>query len=153
VLVEDKRPTNGTHAEAQVLATAVAAFQFNNRLREKNGLKPLKKMIIPSIIMSGTRPTFYLVPVTTQLSEAVRTGQYPTTQIKVLQCPTIVKDMEGASIVGMEDVEYRRFALQRFLAFKELARGHWRDILKGVTNYSYLSHEFMERKLLLTLMG
>ena len=33
---------------------------------------------------------------------------------------------------GMEDVEYRKLALKRFLAFKALAEIHWRRILEGV---------------------
>jgi len=34
--------------------------------------------------------------------------------------------------VGMEDIEYRKLALQRFLVFKVLAKSHWERILEGV---------------------
>jgi hypothetical protein len=41
-------------------------------------------MTIPCITMSGTRPTFYLVPVTQELSTAVIGGVYPATETTVL---------------------------------------------------------------------
>ena len=88
-------------------------------------------MTIPCITMTGTQPDFYLVPVTTTLSNIVITGQRPATQTKVLHCPTGVINMWRAS-VGMEDREYRKIALKRFLAFKELVKGHWAQILEGV---------------------
>jgi hypothetical protein len=55
VLVEDKTLNNRTDAEAQVIAEAIAAFQFNNRKRKEHGLDPLDAMTIPAITMSGTR--------------------------------------------------------------------------------------------------
>jgi hypothetical protein len=73
--------------------------------------------------MSGTRPTFYLVPVTTVLSQAVIEGQYPITNTCVLQCETPGRHAS----IGMEDVEYRKLAFKRFIAFKELADTNWAD--------------------------
>jgi hypothetical protein len=131
VLVEDKTLSNRTNAEAQVVAEAIAAFQFNNNKRRDYGLNPLDSMTIPCITMSGTRPTFYLVPVTTELSNAVITGQYPTTRTRVLRCATVATHMRRAS-TGMEDTEYRKLALKRFLAFKVLAKSHWVNVLEGV---------------------
>ena len=128
VLVEDKILSNRTDPGPQVIADAIAAFQFNNRKREGRGLDPLNVMTIPCITMNGTRPTFYLVPVTTELSNAVITGQYPATQTHVLRCATAAR----RASIGMEDLEYRRLALKRFLAFKALAKSHWSDILEGI---------------------
>jgi len=128
VLVEDKPNTNMTHAEAQVVADAIAAFQFNNRKREDHGLDPLDVMTIPCITMSGTCPTFYLVPVSSDLSDAVITGQYPATETQVLRCVTVATHIWR----GMEDTEYRRLALKRFLAFKGLAKRHWVRIVEGL---------------------
>ncbi|KIJ15760.1 hypothetical protein PAXINDRAFT_176326 [Paxillus involutus ATCC 200175] len=113
---------------ALVIAEAIAAFQFNNRKRKDRGLNPLNAMTIPCITMKGTRPTFYLVPVTTELSNAVITGQYPATQTQVLRCVTVAR----RASTGMEDTEYRKLALKRFLAFKALARSHWLRVLEGV---------------------
>jgi len=128
VLIADKALGNKTNAEAHVIADAIAAFQFNNNKRRDCGLDPLDSMTIPCITMSGTRPTFYLVPVTTELSNAVITGQYPSTRTRVLRCVTAL----GRATTGMENTEYRKVALKRFLAFKALAKSHWVHILEGI---------------------
>jgi hypothetical protein len=131
VLVAEKTLTNRADAEPQVVAEAIAAFQFNNRKRREHGLDPLDAMTMPCIAMTGTRPTFYLVPVTIELSHAVITGQYPAHQTCVLRCGTVPTYTQRAS-AGMEDAEYRKLALKRFLAFKTLSRSHWVRILEGV---------------------
>ena len=129
VLVKDNTFT-GSPAEAQVVAGAIATFQFNNMKREEYGLDPLNAMTIPCIIMSGTRPTFYLVPVTAELSEAVTCGWYPKHPTQVLRCETVAADQDAAA--GMENIEYRKLALKRLLAFKELAENHLVQILEGI---------------------
>jgi hypothetical protein len=131
VLVQDKTLSNRTDPETQVVADAIAVFQFNNRKRRELGLDPLDTMTIPCITMTGTRPTFYLVPVTIELSNAVITGQYHATQTRVLRSVTVATHIRRAS-TGMEDTEYRMLALKRFLAFKTLAKSHWVHILEGV---------------------
>jgi hypothetical protein len=123
VLVKDKTLTNRTSAVAQVIAVAIAAFQFNNKMRMDHGLDPLGAMTPPCITMNGTLPTFYLVTVTTELSNAVITGQYPATQTRVLTCATVPTHILRAG-TGMEDMEYRKLALKRFLGFKLLAKSH-----------------------------
>ena len=128
VLVEDKTIFNKTNLEAQVVAAAIAAFQSNNAKREASGLLPLNAMTIPGIAMTGTRPTFYLVPVTQNLSDAIILGQYPTTQTEVLKCVTT---RARTTSEGMENIEYRKLALKRLLAFKALAKSHWKQFLNG----------------------
>ena len=78
--------------------------------------------------MASTRPAFYLVPVTMELSDAVMSGRYPATQTQVLVCHTVGVRAE----TGMDDTEYRKLALKRFLAFKTLAKPHWEQILEGL---------------------
>jgi len=128
VLIKSRTLTNGANAEAQVVAEAVAAFQFNNKQRRDHGLNYLDVMTIPCIIMDGTRPTFYLVPVTAELNNAVITGQYPATQTQVLRCVTTATHTSA----GMEDPEYRKLALKRLSAFKTSAKNHWVHILEGL---------------------
>ena len=123
--------TNAVNAEAQAIAGAIAAFQFNNNKRREGRFDPLDAMVIPCITMTGTHPDFYLVPVTTSLSNAVITSQRPTTQTRVLHCPTIETRTQGAG-VGMEDTEYRKLALKRFLASRELVQRHRALIGKGI---------------------
>ncbi|KAF8952385.1 hypothetical protein BDZ97DRAFT_2083535 [Flammula alnicola] len=130
VLVEDKTIFNKTNPEPQVVAEAIAAFQSNNVKRRASGLPPLNAMTIPCITMTGTRPTFYLVPVTPELSDAIILGQYPATQTQVLQCVTTRVHARTTS-EGMENVEYRKLALKRLLAFKKLAKRHWEQFLNG----------------------
>ncbi|KAF8803098.1 hypothetical protein BYT27DRAFT_6743414 [Phlegmacium glaucopus] len=129
VLLEDEMFSNPADAQARVIAAAIAAYQFNNSKREARGLQRLDNMTIPCITMSGTRPTFYLVPVSEALSIAVMTGQYPQDETKVLKCVTVRGHQRASE--GMETLEYRWLALQRFLAFKALAKSHWATILDG----------------------
>ena len=124
VLIEDRTLSNRTDGEAQVIAEAIATFQFNNGNHKEHSLDPLNAMTIPAITMTGTRPTFFLVPVTSELSNTVITGQHPNTPTRVLQCATIFTHLWCAS-TGMEDMEYRKLALKHFLTFKMLAKNHW----------------------------
>lgn len=77
VVQADKANQNLQSPEAQVIAEAIAAFQHNNEKRRNRHLPPLDSMNIPCITMAGTRPCFYKVPVTKELSDAVISGQYP----------------------------------------------------------------------------
>ncbi|KAF8181815.1 hypothetical protein BJ912DRAFT_979211 [Pholiota molesta] len=115
--------------EAQVVATAIAAFRWNNRTRAQIGADPLRSMTFPCFNMAcRTRPTFYLVPVTEELSNAVLMGRYPTTATRVSRCETAPINDQTES-VGMEDPQYRRLALSRLVAFRELARSCWQKIV------------------------
>ena len=111
-----------------MVAEAIAAFQYNNTKRVARGQPTLEVMTIPCITMVGTNPTFYLVAVTKELSDAVKTGQYPPTQTRVLQCVTVPGHQRRVSD-GMADIEFRKLALRRFVAFKNLARSHWQHFL------------------------
>ncbi|KAH9970040.1 hypothetical protein BGW80DRAFT_1461651 [Lactifluus volemus] len=126
ILQEDK--TIFSQPEPQVIANAIAAYQYNNLQRGTRGLPALDAMTIPCITMAGTRPTFYLVPVTQALSIAVVTGQYPQTPTNVVKCVTSLGPNHSIG-EGMETLEYRRVALQRFIAFKSLAKEYWQIIL------------------------
>lgn len=132
VLLVLKTIFNKTNPEAQVVAEAIAAFQFNNEKRGASGLLPLNAMTIPCITMTGTRPTFYLVPVTQNLSDAIILGQYPVTRTQVLKCVTTrVHARTTGTSEGMENIEYRKLALKRLLAFKALTKSYWEQILNG----------------------
>lgn len=121
VLQGDKTMFGSTHPEPQVIAKAIAVYQYNNEERQTRGLVPLDAMTIPCITMVGTRPTFYLVPVTKMLSNAVVTGQYPEAPTEVVKCITPL-GYNHQTDGGMETPAYRQLAFQRFLAFKDLAK-------------------------------
>ncbi|KAK2460093.1 hypothetical protein APHAL10511_007891 [Amanita phalloides] len=114
--------------EAQVIAEAIAVYQHNNMKRQRVGVLPLDAMTVPCITMVGTRPTFYLVPVTKALSDTVINGQLPSVCTEVFRCVTVAGDNRRSS-EGMENPEYRRVAFQHFLAFKALAKSHWEKFL------------------------
>ena len=127
ILQEDKTVFSSSNPEPQVVAEAIAAYQYNNDKRERMGMTTLDKMVLPCITMVGTRPTFYLVPVNRALSNAVTgmTGQYPHEPTEVWKCATVV----GHNRSSMEKPEYRRVALERFMAFRTLAKHHWEKFL------------------------
>lgn len=126
VLQADKSAFNACQPEPEVIAGAIAAYQNNNQRRLLRALPPIDAMTIPCITMVGTRPTFYLVPVTKVLSTAVETGQYPETQTTVMMCVTSLGHNSSLS-EGMETPEYRRIAFEHFLAFKALRRNIGRN--------------------------
>lgn len=101
MLVVDKTLTSLVDTEAQAIVGVIAASQSNNSERMDHDLNPLDTATIPCIRMAGARPIFYLVPVTTELSNAVASSLYPTTQTRVLWCPTVTWR------VRMENTEYR----------------------------------------------
>ena len=88
-------------------------------------------MIIPCITMVGTRPTFYLVPVTAELDNAIKAGDYPVAETVVQKCdikPTHTRNFSDSA--EMNNLVYRKVALERFLAFKTLAKSHWSKFIE-----------------------
>jgi len=81
-------------------------------------------MTMPCVTMVGVRPTFYLVPVTKALSDAVISSQYPSGRTEVLKCE-VASDHDK----DMEEPEYRGVALQYYVAFKSLAKSHWENFI------------------------
>jgi len=128
VLQGDKTAFDMAPPEPQIIAEAIAVYKYNNDKRQTIGLPTLDAMTIPCIIMVGTRPTFYLVPITRALSTAVMTGQYPETPTEVVKCVTLLGPNRPFN-EGMETPEYRRVAFQCFVTFKSLAKGYWQTFL------------------------
>ena len=89
------------------MAEAIATFQYNNTKRAARDQPALEAMTrtIPCITMVGTNPTFYLVPVTTELSEAILTAQYSPTKTRVLKCATFAAHQRWVG-EGMADTEF-----------------------------------------------
>ncbi|KAF6747963.1 hypothetical protein DFP72DRAFT_1015857 [Ephemerocybe angulata] len=116
------------NVEAQVVAGAIAVYQFNNDARAANGLPVLEAMTVPCISMSGTKPTFYVMAVTRKLSDAVITDQYPASETRLMKCVTTPKH-RGRAYDGMANFEFRETALKRFLAFKYAARSYWKQYM------------------------
>ncbi|KAI0255664.1 hypothetical protein BJV78DRAFT_1177683 [Lactifluus subvellereus] len=130
VVQEDKTTINPAEAdpEPQVIAGAIATFQHNNRKRAFLDLPTLDMMTIPCITMVGTRPFFYQVPVTSQLSNSVITGQYPLQPTFVRYC---APPSRRRASEGMELPDYRCISLQYYNAFRDLAKTSWTKFIDG----------------------
>ncbi|KAG2745296.1 hypothetical protein P692DRAFT_20836978 [Suillus brevipes Sb2] len=81
-------------------------------------------MTIPCITMISTRT----VPITKALSNGVATGQYAEAQTTVVKCVTSLGHNRRVN-EGMETLEYRRVAFERFLAFKALVKEYWQTFI------------------------
>ena len=119
---------NLSNPEPQVITEAIVAYQHNNERGAGMGLPTLNTMTVPCITMVGTGPTFYLVPVTRELSDVVTTGQWPEVETTVLKCVTVAGRHRQLS-EGMEVPEYRRVVFQCMIAFRAIAKSHWEKVL------------------------
>lgn len=117
---EDNPGISSGLPESQVVAEAIAAFQYNNRVRDILGKPLLEQMTIPCITMLGTKPVFYKVPVTKALSDAVISGQFPDQPTVVSK--RIVSSGSRRLSEGMETPAFRKIALQHYVAFRALAK-------------------------------
>jgi len=102
-------------AEPILIASAISAFQRNNRIREKLGLSQLEETTFPGITFAGTFPTFYRIKMTNKLSQAIETG---TTIDTVTDVNRHIPDVPGPKDEGMKDIGNRHTLLQYFVAFK-----------------------------------
>jgi hypothetical protein len=103
--------------EEKVVAQSVAAFVFNNKARRRCNLEPLDSYVFPVMQMAAATPSFYQVPITQALGEAVAYGTPPPHDTLVRR-----PQLKG----GFEDVSSRRECFQALLALKEamVAAGH-----------------------------
>ncbi|KAK7059326.1 hypothetical protein R3P38DRAFT_2679091 [Favolaschia claudopus] len=117
---EDKKQADGGDPIPQLVAEAIGAFQSNNLTRvQALGLDPLPAKIIPGITMKGTSPIFFKIPVSAELTAAVRGGCYPHTPTVIhAHLPTIPRPAERWN-EGMKPLDNRAIILSCFEAFKQ----------------------------------
>ena len=113
---EDKRATNIKDPEPQVIAEAIATFALNNKTRDKYNLQPRNRAFIPAITMTGTYPTFYKIPVTTQLSQATQRGIYCQPETRVLRFSPVLPTRTS---LGMRFLDNRGEIVACLEAFKQ----------------------------------
>ncbi|KAF8321941.1 uncharacterized protein EI90DRAFT_2937936 [Cantharellus anzutake] len=121
---EDKR--HGEHSsfadtEARLIVEGIAAFVYNNEARRASGLPELQEKIMAGIIMVGTTPTFYKVPVTADLVFNLRHGRFPTQRTEVSVCFAPVARQHRRWSEGMKPLDNRRTILSCYEAFKAIA--------------------------------
>ncbi len=107
--------------EPQLIAEAIAAFSQNNSNRVSAGLPKLTSRRMPGIVMIGTAVSFYLIPVTDTLQEALSTASYPTQETVVFRFIPPVPDPFQYIVrsKGMRPLENRSIVLQCFEAFRK----------------------------------
>ena len=116
---EDKRHLETMDPAPQLIAEAIAAVQSNNRTRDLLGVDPLDVKVMAGITMTGTSPTFFKIPVTLELIEAVQRGEYPATPTVVaMHRPDVPRPARRLS-EGMRPLDNRRSILACFEAFKQ----------------------------------
>lgn len=120
VVQEDKRHMDDGEPEPQLIAEAIAAFQFNNYKRTRILDEPaLTSKVIAGITMLGTAPSFYKIPVTQELVSAVELGEYPATPTTVtMHVPDIPRPSYRIA-EGMVPLDNREVILACFEAFKQ----------------------------------
>jgi hypothetical protein len=118
LIQEDKKdPYKYSNAEAQLIAEAIAAFQYNNiRRKDVLDIDVLDSYLFPGITMVGTYPTFYKITVTNQLDTAISHGDKPKETTYVERFNPI----EGLEkIEGMKPIKNRIRILKCFELFKQ----------------------------------
>jgi hypothetical protein len=114
---DTKRLDNGNDdPESQLIAEAIAAFQRNNHIRERDLLLPiLEEMIFPAITLVGTSPVFYKIKVTVALNGAVIAGMYPAVETIVFRHIPRLPRRNGE---GMKSLENRDMLIRYLQAFR-----------------------------------
>jgi hypothetical protein len=120
-LMELQRYMPQAEAEPQLIAAAIAAHYENNRRLRTLGLPTVAAKAFAGIIMIGTAPTFYQIPVSEALVEAVGTGQYPPVATVVRKLFPPVHNMRDHLCDGMVPLANRQIILQCLGAFRQVS--------------------------------
>ena len=114
---EDKRLSDkDIDPEPQLIAEAIAAYQRNNRTRQRDLHLPiLEEITFPAITLVGTFPTFYKVKVTAELNNAIVTGSFPAVETIVLRH---IPRLPRRNSEGMKPLENRNVIVRYFEAFR-----------------------------------
>ena len=128
LLQEDKSYVSTDDAEAQLIAEAVAAFQYNNRIRKDSGLKELDEHTFLCVKMCGTHPVFYKIRIDKFLDEAISLG-------RVCEEEKIVYEFNPTLNMGnrrMEMIEARKRILKCFKSFRRFYEESSTAVEEGV---------------------
>ena len=116
LVVKVDRPSRGFNPEPQLISDAIGTFHNNNIIRIKHfDTNPLASMIMPGIVMDGSMPTFYKIPVTAELVSAVDAGKRPQQETVVHAYRPEVPQPEE----GMKPLDNRYIILSCFEAFRQ----------------------------------
>ncbi|OJA10227.1 hypothetical protein AZE42_11608 [Rhizopogon vesiculosus] len=128
LLVQEDKCYTGTspdEVEPQLIAEAIAAFYDNNRRRRHIGIPTMPSKVFAGIIMCGTAPIFYKIPIIQKLVDAISYAQHPPNQIVVDRLiPPVPCQLQYTS-EGMAPLENRRIVIQYLEAFKQVRVLKW----------------------------
>lgn len=114
--------SHSTHPEAELIAGAIGAFVSNNsslRLISTTGRRNLNQ-VMAGIVMRGTMPVFYKIPITATLVDAVSRGMKPKQETIVnAYIPKFPEPPSDVSVKSFECLESRRVILSCCEAFKK----------------------------------
>ena len=117
LVVKVDRQSRGFDPEPRLISDTIAAFHNDNMVRVKRlGTNPLISKVMPGIVMNGTMPTFYKIPVTPELIRAVVSGERPEEETVVHAYRPEVPSPEE----GMKPLDNRYIILSCFEAFRQL---------------------------------
>ncbi|KAJ6465570.1 hypothetical protein DFH09DRAFT_957204, partial [Mycena vulgaris] len=121
LLVQLQRFMPQAEAEPQLIAAAIAAHYVNNRRRRTIGLPTVAAKAFAGIVMIGTAPTFYQIPVSEALVDAVARGHYPAAATVVKKLKPPVDNLRHYFSDGMENLDNRKIILQCLGAFRQVS--------------------------------
>jgi hypothetical protein len=106
----------GSDPDPRLISEAIAAFHNDNVMNAKHlGTDPLTSKVMPGIVMDGTMPTFFKIPITTELVTAVGSGERPELDTTVhAYRPEVPRPGEG-----MKPLDNRSIILSCFEAFRQ----------------------------------
>ena len=118
----DESNVNPRDPEPQLIAGAIAAFQYNNAKRVNDlFMDPLETMIIPGITMARTFPKFYKIKVTAGVDRSIRYGTFPEEDTIVYRhTPRVPKRRSD----GMRPLDNRELILRCYEGFKRVVFAH-----------------------------
>ena len=103
------------YEEAQLIAEAIAARQHN---MIRGILSEDDTEVVPAILMTGTYPVFYRIPVSSELDLSIGSLSYPTIETKVTKCLPEVPRPDDRYSEGMCPLDNRIIILRYFEAFR-----------------------------------
>jgi len=97
LVVKVDRRLRGSDPEPRLISDTIAAFHNDNIIRANRlGTNPLTSKVMPGIVMNGSVPTFYKIPVTAELVRAVESGEHPEQETVVhAYRPEVPRPEEG----------------------------------------------------------
>ncbi|KAJ7769118.1 hypothetical protein DFH07DRAFT_290430 [Mycena maculata] len=114
-----KSDSGGHEAEPRLIAAAVAAHYENNRRRRALGLPVVPSKVFAGIVVTGTALTFYKIPISEDLLDAISRAQYPTAPTVVHKLVPPVPNLHKYLSEGMVSLDNRRIVFQCLEAFRQ----------------------------------